>query len=214
MAGGRRSDSWRRSHRQSRGSAIVAHSRTDESVASVNDGAHGRRRRSRQPRAGRSTGSRSAARAPGTPPVPWIVGNPIYVGAARAPPAPPADVRAGSAVGAVRRHARCTGRIEQHRRHRSTRAGADRSTPTNTALTSRGGWAMARRAGQYAAMAVPLPATTSAAFDRDRPDGRSAAPMRVSVQLRIPHGAALRWQRSVYLDATSPRDVSVAAAAK
>ncbi len=32
--------------------------------------------------------------------------------------------------------------------------------------------------------------------------------MRISIQLRVPDGAGLRWQRSVYVDAT-PRTVDV-----
>jgi hypothetical protein len=65
----------------------------------------------------------------------------------------------------------------------------------------------AAKGSQYAALAHPLtlPADASAIAFR----GSSAAPIRLSVQVRVPRGReGERWERSVYLDA-EPREVVV-----
>ncbi len=58
------------------------------------------------------------------------------------------------------------------------------------------------RVSQYVALAVPLPQGTPA-FDRIAFTGRSAAPMRVSVQLRFDSAGGARWVHSVYLSPES-----------
>ena len=63
------------------------------------------------------------------------------------------------------------------------------------------------RASQYAALAVPLPKGLPR-FDRIVFSGRSAAPMRVSVQLRVEQAGGARWIRSVYLT-PEPRQIVV-----
>ena len=65
-----------------------------------------------------------------------------------------------------------------------------------------------RPPGQYAAIAVPLPKDFFRGADRVSFTSRSAAPMRISVQLRLSASGA-RWQRSVPVS-PSPREVSVA----
>jgi hypothetical protein len=62
--------------------------------------------------------------------------------------------------------------------------------------------------GQYAALALPVSAADFADADRLRVALQAPRPMRLSVQLRVPEGDGLRWQRSVYVDAT-PRAVEV-----
>ena len=63
------------------------------------------------------------------------------------------------------------------------------------------------RASQYAALAVPLPKGLPR-FDRIVFSGRSAAPMRVSVQIRVEQAGGARWIRSVYLT-PEPRQIVV-----
>jgi hypothetical protein len=61
--------------------------------------------------------------------------------------------------------------------------------------------------GQYAAAVFPLTGTDS--FDRVTLTIRASAPMRVSVQVRLPLGPdGERWQRSVYAD-TTPRTITL-----
>lgn len=63
------------------------------------------------------------------------------------------------------------------------------------------------RSSQYAAMAFPLSGSDS--FDRVTFTVRASAPMRVSVQVRLPLGPdGERWRRSVYAD-TTPRTVTL-----
>jgi hypothetical protein len=64
-------------------------------------------------------------------------------------------------------------------------------------------------AGQFVALVRAVDAATLLPFDRVSFRARSAAPMRLSVQVRAPGGRdGQRWQRSVYLDQT-PRDVTI-----
>jgi hypothetical protein len=62
--------------------------------------------------------------------------------------------------------------------------------------------------GQYAAMAIPVTAADFDTADALQLALQAPRPMRVSVQLRVPEGSGVRWQRSVYLDST-PRTVTV-----
>ena len=89
-----------------------------------------------------------------------------------------------------------------------TRLSATVLTPTNTAQTLSWRLGGGAPAGQYAAIAVPLPKNFFRGADRVSFTGRSAAPMRISVQLRL-SGSGARWQRSVAMS-PSPREVSVA----
>lgn len=145
--------------------------------------------------------------APGDPPVPWIVGNPIYVGGvaetrAAAPPRPaPRTAKRlftdGSADGwATERDA-------------TSQAVVD-STPTlgGRELAFRFALAGGPRVGQYVAL-VRAGVGGFADFDRLSFRARASRPMRLSVQIRLTGaGDQPRWQRSIYLD-TMPRDVSV-----
>lgn len=143
------------------------------------------------------------AGAPGTPPVPWIVGNPIRVGfvppRARMPLLPPARWARPVPVEGWR--------VEQHPAS-VTHLAPTVLTPTNTAWTLAWRLGGGSPAGQYAAMAVAVPPGFLLRADRLSFTIRSAAPMRVSVQVRISQSGA-RWQRSVYLS-PSPTDHCVA----
>lgn len=143
------------------------------------------------------------AGAPGTPPVPWIVGNPIRVGfappRARLPLLPAA--RWARPVPVEGWH------VEQHPAS-VTQLAHTILTPTNTAWTLTWRLGGGIPAGQYAAMAVPVPAGFLRHADRLSFTLRGGAPMRVSLQLRISAGGA-RWQRSIYAS-PSPTEFSIA----
>jgi hypothetical protein len=141
--------------------------------------------------------------APGTPPVPWIVGNPIRVGF----PPPRASLPLLQAAHWARPVPTDHWNVEQHPAS-VTQLIATVLTPTNTARTLTWRLGGGAPAGQYAAIAVPLPKNFFRGADRVSFTGRSAAPMRVSVQLRL-SGNGARWQRSVAMSPSS-REVSVA----
>jgi len=141
--------------------------------------------------------------APGSPPVPWIVGNPIYVtrGQPREVQATSAQVLgqlpfedgSGIVPWRIERHVECEGRValdpKIHKRLRFS-------------------WRLAggARASQYAAMVTHLDGSKLRAFNQLAFHASASRPMRLSVQLRLPDGR--RWQRSVYLDET-PRGIVV-----
>jgi hypothetical protein len=147
--------------------------------------------------------------APGGPPVPWIVSNPIYVGlAARAAAAPISEPLS-------RIPARTTEAAAEFG-PKDTSAVAV-GTPTEARARTFAGdpaisWTFALSpgppAGQFAAVAIPVSGGLSS-FDRVRFRVTAAAPMRVWVQLRAPVGTTERWGRTFYADAES-RIVDVA----
>jgi hypothetical protein len=141
--------------------------------------------------------------APGTPPVPWILSNPIYVRPPwAAPPArPPGTQRAvlysnGPATGwTVEQSAHAKGAIDV----------APAVEGTEVALRYALGGAPS--AGPY--VAVTMPAGAIAGYDRMSFQVRAVRPMRVSVELRVPSGLqGERWSRSIYVDET-PREATV-----
>jgi hypothetical protein len=125
------------------------------------------------------------AGAPGTPPVPWIVTNPVDA------PAPPARTTALPAPGGspidtewrIEKDGSSTGTVD---------VAGDGSVAVAYELDGGG------RASQFVALAGDLREKTAA--EHIVFAGRAAGPMRVSVQLRFP-GAERRWVKSVYLDA-------------
>jgi hypothetical protein len=135
-------------------------------------------------------------RAPGTPPVPWIVSNPIYVGptsnAVSPSEAPAAEVRPlfDGTLGAwtIERAPTSEGRVEV----------ASTGTQRKLHFT----WRLAGGApsGQYAALVVPVQGPIVKEFTSLSVRAHARHPLRVSVQVRIPQGGGLRWKRSVYLD--------------
>lgn len=143
-------------------------------------------------------------RAPGLPPVPWIVGNPIRVGF----PPPKATLPLLQAAHWARPVPMEGWRVEQHSASVVTLTSTV-LTPTNTAYTLSWRLGGGAPAGQYAAVAVPLPKNFFRGADRVSFTSRTAAPMRISVQLRL-SGSGARWHRSVALS-PSPREVSIAA---
>ena len=128
----------------------------------------------------------SAAGAPGTPPVPWLVTNPIYLLA----PESQIEVKPIEAVRVVN----------------VDRPGVIEKDPASTAAITEGqGWqrvAYRLRAGdrvsQYVALAVPL-SSVPADLNAVAFSARAAGPMRLSVQLRSNDLGGVRWARSMYL---------------
>lgn len=135
-------------------------------------------------------------RAPGVPPVPWIVGNPIRVGFAAAATTPSALPPAAWS----RALPQSGWAVEQHPASRSSLASTVLA-PGNTAWTLEWRLGEGQPAGQYAAMAVPLPLDALRDGDRLSFTARGASPMRVSVQLRSHARGGARWRRSVYVPA-------------
>ncbi len=139
--------------------------------------------------------------APGTPPVPWVVTNPIYVRlqdvkpAARGEPSDRAPLyENGEARG---------WRIEASPR---SKAALDVTrTITGTELLLRWGIGGTLSESPYAALAMPA-GTLISGYDRLLFTARADKPMRLSVQFRTGNGE--RWRRSVYLDETT-RQVAV-----
>ena len=144
--------------------------------------------------------------APGTPPVPWVLGNPVYVGRdvespVTAPQAAPRTFMTLYGGGPARGW-----RTEKS-------AASDAALDVIGAL---GGtqlllrFAISGTTGESPYAAFVVPATPAIAmYERLVFTARAARPMRLSVQLRSPGGEGERWRRSVYLDST-PRRVDVA----
>lgn len=150
------------------------------------------------------------AGAPGVPPVPWIVANPIYVGPRirEGEPVPPRlPPRETTALYTDEAAAHLPWGIEADP---ESRAALD-ITPTpggGAELALRYALRGAPVAGQYAALVRRLDAGLSG-YDRVTFRARASRPMRVEVQIRRPSGPdGQRWARSVYLD-EEMRDVTV-----
>ena len=137
------------------------------------------------------------ARSPGSPPVPWVVSNPIYVGVtpvavASPEPALVSESRAvytdGPAIG---------WRIEKSVRSEGV-IGIARSVGGTQLLLRYGLGGTASESPYVAAVAAAgsdLPRFTRVAFT-----ARAMQPMRLTFQLRAPGAGDRRWGRSVYLD--------------
>jgi len=148
------------------------------------------------------------AGAPGTPPVPWILSNPIYVGVTRrgaavAPiPAPMSRIPARIAEAATEHGAGDVSELvdAQLADSRERRLAGEQPIGWRFSLSS------GVPNGQFAA--VQLPATGGlAAFDRVRFTVTSPTPMRAWVQLRAGQ-ATERWGKTFYADG-NPRIVEL-----
>ena len=126
--------------------------------------------------------------APGHPPIPWLVTNPIYF----LPPAPaPGPVGAPAFAPAD-----ITWHVEKDMGSDGDLAGPEREVAIDFRLRA------GDKGSQFAALVGDLrgarQGVTHLAFD-----GVASRPLRVSVQLRYPSGGGERWARSVYLDDAS-----------
>lgn len=145
--------------------------------------------------------------APGNPPVPWIVSNPIYVGLGAASavttPAPPKPTSIAVQYGDGPATAWTV-------EHSAASLGALEEIPTvgGQQLSLRYALGGTASASPFAAFVMPA-GPNLAAYDRLTFTGRSDHPIRVSVQVREPgDGAGQRWHRSVYLE-PEPREITV-----
>jgi hypothetical protein len=145
--------------------------------------------------------------SPGTPPVPWIVTNPIYVGRPErevsAPPRGAATEFAtqyddGPATGwTIESAPQSAGAVDV--------AGA---AAGGSQLRWRYALGGAKTDSPYVALVMPAgPALAN--YDRILFTAHADKPIRLSVQIRLPEGPqGERWARSVYLDDV-PREISV-----
>jgi len=122
--------------------------------------------------------------APGTPPVPWLLSNPIYFLPAPISRVEGAVSEAGEAIDPA------TWRVE---RDSGSSAALIAGPPPVLGYTLQAG----ERRSQFVAVAAPI---SRKAFGAIRLRLRADRPMRVSVQLRRPDGQ--RWRESIYVDAT------------
>ena len=140
-------------------------------------------------------------RAPGNPPVPWVVTNPIYVRSGDDEPEKRGDATSSAAQyenGEARGW-----RIETSPRSKAALDVA--RTISGTELLLR--WAIGgtKAESPYAAFAMPA-GDALPAYDRLLFTARADRSMRLSVQFRLQNGS--RWRRSVHLDGT-PRPIVV-----
>jgi hypothetical protein len=146
--------------------------------------------------------------APGTPPVPWIVSNPIYVGGQRTVATLADPHRAATALSPQYENGAAPAwSIETS----PDSAGAIDVVPSasgGTELSLR--YALSGTVSMAPYVAFVMPAGRAlASQDRIMFTARANGPTRLSVQLRAPVGElGERWHRSVYLD-TKPKLVTV-----
>jgi hypothetical protein len=146
-------------------------------------------------------------RAPGTPPVPWIVGNPIFIGPSlprvrpERPIARALDTEVlfdGSDV--------ARWRLEQDAVSRGQLA-AEPAPWNEEAVALHYALPPGERAGQYAALVTGVGQGGLSRWTRLGFKAAADAPMRVSVQVRNPRSGA-RWRRSVVVD-PRPQDLLI-----
>jgi hypothetical protein len=131
--------------------------------------------------------------APGTPPVPWLVSNPVYFLPPSSPPRPAAAPGDAVSAGDLAWH------IEKDPQSTAALSTPDGQVSVDYAL------APGARASQFVALAAGLPSGLRGA--RQLLASVSAGrPMRVSIQLRYAQRAGERWGSSVYLEET-PREI-------
>ena len=145
--------------------------------------------------------------APGDPPVPWLVSNPIYVRtddetrAAPDPRGPPTEFATvygdGPAAGA---------RVESSARSQGTLDVVAAVAGEQLSLR----YALGGTVSDSPYVALVLPAAPGlSGYDRLMFRARASVPMRLSVQLRAPQGEqGQRWHRSIYLD-RSAREIVI-----
>jgi hypothetical protein len=133
--------------------------------------------------------------APGAPPIPWLVSNPIFL----LPPDPQPPVEDDFELV----HTPVTvvpgaWQIE----HEPSSGGTISTIPGGIALDYRLGEGSSR--SQYVALAADI-ARPATGYDRIVVEARSPEPMRASVQLRLDGPGDQRWRKSIYLDSTWQR---------
>ena len=145
-------------------------------------------------------------RSPGSPPIPWLVSNPIYVGRNAGGPAAP--VRAQPREGVTLYDGGPARGWTLEKSSASDGALDVVGTLGGSQLLLR--FALSGAPSDHPYTAFAMPATPAIAqHDRLSFTAKADRPLRISVQLRAPGGAeGRRWQRSVYVDQT-PRTAHV-----
>jgi hypothetical protein len=142
------------------------------------------------------------AGAPGGPPVPWIVSNPIYVGRSiGAPAVPMAHLPAGAVELLYGDGEAATGKVERSGQSQAALDVVPKDSGGRQLLFR---YAVGGRPSESPYAAIAFPAAHVAQFDRVTFTARADRPMRLAVQLRVPGGeSGQRWRRSVYVDETA-----------
>jgi hypothetical protein len=146
--------------------------------------------------------------APGEPPAPWIVSNPIYVGRPAEEAAPESLSRAATARADLYVDGPAPDWAVEHSAESNAAVDVVKAVE-GTQLLLRYAVSGGPASHPFAALAAPAgPALPD--HDRITFRARASRPMRLSVQLRAPGSdpAGERWHRSVFVD-TTPRDISV-----
>ncbi|MDO8677578.1 MAG: CehA/McbA family metallohydrolase [Acidobacteriota bacterium] len=135
---------------------------------------------------------------PGTPSVPWMVSNPIYVGLGD-----PSLLSIGDAAPLSRIPARLTEAAPEFGRGDASAVAFSEPRPGTRAGEPPAVWTFALSAGtargQFAALQIPITGGL-APFDRVRFTVVSDRPMRAWAQLRATVGTPERWGRTFYTD--------------
>jgi hypothetical protein len=133
--------------------------------------------------------------APGRPPIPWVVSNPIYF------LEPQAQQAAAKSPEPVLLEPSIAWHVEKDRGSSGSVVASSSEVAFYYRLRGPG------RGSQFVAAVADLqrraPASAAITFR-----AQTVRPSRVSIQLRYNGGGGLRWRRSVYLDST-PRDIAV-----
>ncbi|MEO8682340.1 MAG: hypothetical protein ABI665_25050 [Vicinamibacterales bacterium] len=136
------------------------------------------------------------AGAPGQPPIPWVMSNPIYVGISHAIP-----VRS---VTAVRDYARIQPvALDQPEVEMGPGCTSEISVAKGSgtvAITWRYALAGGAPAGQFAALRIPVTGLDLSEFTLARARVAADRPMRAWMQLRAPVGNVERWGSTFYAD--------------
>jgi hypothetical protein len=149
--------------------------------------------------------------APGTPPVPWLVSNPIHVRPRSGRPA--ASTPAPESVAAsipLFADGQPPSAVTEQGGQAQAALDVVAAAPAGEQLLFR--FALGGRVSENPYAALVFPVTALQGYRQVTFTARADAPMRVALQLRAPGsgtaGDGERWRRSVYLDAT-PRTISV-----
>ena len=146
--------------------------------------------------------------APGTPPVPWITSNPIYVGYGPAQSVQQPKRTAATTRAELYVDGPAPDWTVEHSRPSQGALDVVKAV-TGTQLLLRYALSGPVSSHPYAALVVPA-GSALASHDRLTFKAHASRPMRVSVQVRTPSvdPAGERWHRSVFVD-TTPREISV-----
>lgn len=139
--------------------------------------------------------------APGTPPAPWIIGNPIYVGGS--PSSPAAATGESVAESAMARFLTGEWHVEQRDADVSLTADVAAARTETADSQVRLTFELGAGAETYAAAAHPLGSDGLAGAAAVRFDAEASRPMRLSFQVRRSGESGEeggRWRRSFYAD--------------